>query len=320
MYVNAGTAEYMRIFAHICCDQFFLHSIQVGSMNIFMVMQSDCGTFTKLVTPSLRCGTVGWHQHIYPKENCPPLPLKSSSDPTWDHSSLCARTCRSNSQPGGRGKGRHSSWGRHHYHPHQCRHCHHHHKQCHCHHVCDNQNGAHWQVLEANGKGKLVEMFGTGTAATITQVGNIRFKLLSHSWSSPSPPWLWWPDLRERITELRHRAPVSLTTFSPGSPVSPGGYDQVTIMIRSMEIQLLQSPCSFVRSCIMDTCIKELFIVDACTMDTCIMDICITRIKDEEEDKEVNLPERPKAEVKQIPRAQSWRVGPPARSWGLEGP
>ena len=60
----------------------------------------------------------------------------------------------------------------------------------------------------------------------------------------------------------------------------------------------------------MDTCIKELFIVDACTMatcimDTCIMDICITRIKDEEEDKEVNLPERPKAEVKQIPRAQS---------------
>ena len=76
-------------------------------------------------------------------------------------------------------------------------------------------------------------------------------------------------------------------------------------MIRSMEIQLLQSPCSFVRSCIMDTCIKELFIVDACTMDTCIMDICITRIKDEEEDKEVNLPERPKAEVKQIPRAQS---------------
>ena len=34
---------------------------QVGSMNIFMAMQSDCGT-TKLVTPSLQCGTVGCYQ------------------------------------------------------------------------------------------------------------------------------------------------------------------------------------------------------------------------------------------------------------------
>ena len=39
-------------------------------MNIFMVVRSDCGTFTKLVTPSLRCGTVCCHQHINPKVNC----------------------------------------------------------------------------------------------------------------------------------------------------------------------------------------------------------------------------------------------------------
>ena len=31
-------------------------------MNIFMAMESDCGTFTKLVTPSLHCGTVASHQ------------------------------------------------------------------------------------------------------------------------------------------------------------------------------------------------------------------------------------------------------------------
>ena len=37
-----------------------LLSAQVGSMNIFMVMKSEQG-FTKLVTPSLRCGTVGCH-------------------------------------------------------------------------------------------------------------------------------------------------------------------------------------------------------------------------------------------------------------------
>ena len=38
---------------------FRLHPIQVGSMNIFMVLRSDCGKFIKLVTPSLNCGTVG---------------------------------------------------------------------------------------------------------------------------------------------------------------------------------------------------------------------------------------------------------------------
>ena len=52
-FENRGTAI-LSIFALTVISQ-------VGSMNIFMAMRSDCGT-TKLVTPSLKCGTVGWHQ------------------------------------------------------------------------------------------------------------------------------------------------------------------------------------------------------------------------------------------------------------------
>ena len=62
--------------------------------------------------------------------------------------------------------------------------------------------------------------------------------------------------------------------------------------------------------------------------DPCVIDTYITRIKDREEDKEVNIawvtwPERPKNmkyEVKQARRAQSRPEGPPPRSWGPEGP
>ena len=43
-----------------------------------------------------------------------------------------------------------------------------------------------YQVLEAIANGKLLEMFGTGTAATIAQVGNIRFVFFTY-WNY-SPP------------------------------------------------------------------------------------------------------------------------------------
>ena len=64
---------------------------------------------------------------------------------------------------------------------------------------------------------------------------------------------------------------------------------------------------------IMDTCI-----VDTCIVDSCVIDTCITRIKDKEEDKDVNFawvtrPERPKGakdEVKQTGRAAISKSGP----------
>merc|ERR550519_2463082 len=110
------------------CDQvLWLHGenlqiSEVGSMNIFMVMKSKQG-FTKLVTPSLRCGTI-----------LPGITRRSVLELAAQIPNL----------------------------------------------EVEERVVTLHEVLEANGKGKLVEMFGTGTAATITQVGNIRFEGKDH--------------------------------------------------------------------------------------------------------------------------------------------
>jgi len=117
------------------CDQvLWLHGrnlqiSEVGSMNIFMAMESDCGTFTKLVTPSLHCGTI-----------LPGITRRSVLE-------LAAQIPNVE--------------------------------------VEERVVTLH-EVLEVNASGKLLEMFGTGTAATISQVGNIRFGGKDHQVATPS--------------------------------------------------------------------------------------------------------------------------------------
>lgn len=116
------------------CDQvLWLHGenlqiSEVGSMNIFMVMKSEQG-FTKLVTPSLRCGTI-----------LPGITRRSVLELASQLPNLEVEETAITLP----------------------------------------------QVLEANANGKLLEMFGTGTAATITQVGNIRFRGQDHRIASPT--------------------------------------------------------------------------------------------------------------------------------------
>ena len=81
-------------------------------------------------------------------------------------------------------------------------------------------------------------------------------------------------------------------------------------------------------TCIMDTCIMDTSTMDTCIVDSCVIDTCITRIKDKEEDKDVNFawvtrPERPKGVVdvvKQARRAQSQPERPLPRSRAPERP